>query len=266
MELRLLLSSNTPTPHHSKAPASFSLHLKILLFRNIPLAFLPLLSYLFNMTTTNVFAELLIIGIETMAWIALLIFSLWGYGWIDFAIFNNLVIAIPLAAAAYVLGIMMDRVSDGLLAKADHAIRKNVLGERAAKSFSQLRSYVLAKSPYLSTDLDYLRSRLRIMRSSTINFGFLALTGAAFILTRVDAAANTKYWAAATAFFTGMLLSSLSYYAWSISSLTYYLRLQTAFALLPDDDAKSNKEEKPASTPIRNRGGNGHDDGNGASG
>jgi hypothetical protein len=219
------------------------------------------------MSTTNVFAELLIIGIETLAWIALLIFSLWGHGWIDFAIFNNLVIAIPLAAAAYVLGIMMDRVSDGLLARADHAIRRKVLGERAAKSFSQLRSYVLAKSAYLSADLDYLRSRLRIMRSSAINFGFLALTGAAFILTRVEVAAAIKYWAAATAFFAGMFLASLSYYAWSISSLTYYLRLQTAFALLPDDDAGSKKEEKPASTPMRTRGGNGHDgSGNGASG
>jgi hypothetical protein len=234
--------------------------------RNIALAFLPLSSYLSHMTTTNVFAELLIIGIETLAWIALLIFSLWGYGWIDFAIFNNLVVAIPLAAAAYVLGIIMDRVSDGLLAKADHNIRRKVLGERAAKSFSQLRSYVLAKSPYLSSDLDYLRSRLRIMRSSAVNFGFLALTGAAFILTRVEAA-GTKYWAAATAFFAGMFLASLSYYAWSISSLTYYLRLQTAFALLPDDDASSNKEEKPAAAPIRHRSGNGHEgSGNGASG
>ena len=87
------------------------------------------------MTTTNVFAELLIIGIETLAWIALLIFCLFGYGWIDFSIFNNLAIAIPLAAAAYVLGIIMDRVSDTLLAGPDHAIRRKVLGERAAQSF-----------------------------------------------------------------------------------------------------------------------------------
>ncbi len=233
---------------------------------NIALAFLLLSAYLSDMATTNVFAELLIIGIETMAWIALMIFSLWGYSWVDFAIFNNLVIAIPLAATAYVLGIMMDRVSDGLLAKPDHAIRRNVLGERAAKSFSQLRSYILARSPYLSSDLDYLRSRLRIMRSSTINFGFLALTGAAFILTRLEAAANVKYWAAAFTFFAGMLLSSLSYYAWNISSLTYYLRLQTAFALLPDEDSRSNKQEKSESTPSRTRNGNGHDGGNGASG
>lgn len=219
------------------------------------------------MTTTNVFAELLIIGIETLAWIALLIFSLWGYDWIDFAVFNNLIAAIPLAAVAYVLGIIMDRVSDAFLAGTDHAIRRKVLGERVANSFSQLRSYVLAKSPYLSTDLDYLRSRLRIMRSSAINFGLLALTGAAFILTRVNTVASTKYWAAATAFFAGVLLASLSYYAWSISSLTYYLRLQTAFALLPEEDARSNQEEKPASKPVRGRSSNGHGgSGNGASG
>jgi len=194
------------------------------------------------MSTTNVFAELLIIGIETLAWIALLIFSFFGYAWIDFSIFNNFVIAIPLAATAYVLGIMMDRVSDTLLNGADHAIRKNVLGERAAESFSHLRSFVLAKSPYLSTDLDYLRSRLRIMRSSIINFGLLAITGAMFIWSRVPASINTRYTAAATAFLLALILSSLSYYAWRASSITYYLRLQTAFALLPDD-WRSGKEE-----------------------
>jgi len=194
------------------------------------------------MTTTNVFAELLIIGMETIAWIALLIFSLFGYDWIDFAIFNNLIIAIPLAAAAYVLGIIMDRVSDTLLAGRDHTIRKKVMGERAAESFSHLRSYILAKSPYLSTDLDYLRSRLRIMRSSTINFGLLAIASAAFIFTRVQSPVRTQYWATATAFLLGVILASLSYYAWSASSITYYLRLQTAFVLLPED-WESKKEE-----------------------
>jgi len=140
------------------------------------------------MTTTNVFAELLIIGIETMGWIALLILSLFGYEWIDFSVFNHLVIAIPLAVAAYVLGIMMDRVSDVLLAGADHKIRKNVLGERVAQSFPQLRIYILA----------------------------------------------------------GVIFASLSFYAWRASSITYYLRLQTAFALLPDD-WRSSKEEMPES-------------------
>lgn len=193
------------------------------------------------MTTTNVFAELLIIGIETLAWIALLICSLFGYAWIDFSIFNNLAIAIPLAAAAYVLGIMMDRISDTLLAGADHAIRRSVLGERAAESFAQLRIYILAKSPFLSNDLDYLRSRLRIMRSSIINFGFLAITGATFIISRVVLNLQDKFWAAAVAFLFGMFLASLSYYAWRASSTTYYLRLQTAFALLPDE-WRSNKE------------------------
>ncbi|MDZ7289761.1 MAG: hypothetical protein ONB44_06965 [candidate division KSB1 bacterium] len=205
------------------------------------------------MSTTNVFAELLIIGIETLAWIALLIFSLFGYQWIDFSIFNNLVVAVPLAATAYVLGIIMDRVSDTLLSNADHAIRRNVLGEEVAQSFSQLRSYILAKSPYLSNDLDYFRSRLRIMRSSTINFAFMAITGAAFVLTRVHATISTKFWAAVTAFLIGVLFSSLSYYAWSISSITYYLRLRTAFALLPDQDGRSTKEEKSPTDPIRDR-------------
>ncbi|MDZ7363017.1 MAG: hypothetical protein ONB46_20195 [candidate division KSB1 bacterium] len=187
------------------------------------------------MTTTNVFAELLIIGIETMGWIALLILSLFGYEWIDFSILNNLVIAIPLAAAAYVLGIMMDRLSDVLLAGADHKIRQKVLGERVAQSFPHLRIYILAKSPFLSTDLDYLRSRLRIMRSSLVNFGLLAITAAAFILSRAPISLNAKFSAAATAFLAGAVFASLSFYAWRASSITYYLRLQTAFALLPDD-------------------------------
>jgi len=73
------------------------------------------------MTTTNVFAELLIIGIETLTWIALLIFCLFGYGWIDFAVFNNLAIAIPLAAAAYVL--RLARQLDHLLSAPANSFR-----------------------------------------------------------------------------------------------------------------------------------------------
>jgi hypothetical protein len=103
------------------------------------------------------------------------------------------------------------------------------------------------------------------MRSSAVNFGFLALPGAAFILSRSQVPVPARYWAAATALLSGLLLSAMSYYAWSASSITYYLRLQTAFALLPEDDAPSRqKEEKPASTPVRQRSGNGHDSANGA--
>lgn len=186
------------------------------------------------MATTNVFAELLIIGIETLVWIALLIFCLFGYSWIDFSMFNQLALAIPLAALTYVIGIIMDRVSDTLLAGADHRIRRSVLGESAAPLFASLRISILARSPYLSTDLDYLRSRLRIMRSSIINFGLLAVCGATFILTRLRLAPPAHYTAAATVFLAGVILASLSHYAWRASSITYYLRLQTAFALLPE--------------------------------
>jgi hypothetical protein len=221
-----------------------------------------------KMSTTHVFAELLIIGIETMAWITLLIFSLFGYHWIDFSLFENLVIAIPLAAAAYVLGIIMDRLSDVLLSGPDHTTRVQAMGPRAAESFGQLRSYVLAKSPHLATDLDYLRSRLRIMRSSVINFGILGVTGTAFILSRIKIDLDTQYWAAVTAFFAGAFLSGLSFYAWRASSITYYLRLKIAFALLPEEEwstSQEKKEEQPESKPSSSPGpgSNGRGGGNG---
>jgi hypothetical protein len=162
-----------------------------------------------------------------------------------------------------VLGIIMDRASDTLLAGLDHAIRRKVLGERAAKAFASLRIYILAKSAYLSADLDYLRSRLRIMRSSMINFCLLAIFGAVFILSRLPIAPPNKYSAAVTAFLLGVILASLSYYAWRASSITYYLRLQTAFALLPDDSS-GDKEKNSASPPLRHR--NGNAGGNGVSG
>jgi hypothetical protein len=195
------------------------------------------------MTTTHVFAELMIVGIETMAWIALLLFTLFGYTWIDFNRFNNLFLAVPLAAGAYVLGIITDRLSDALLFKPDHAIRLQVMSEQVAKSFSQLRSYVLSRSPHLSADLDYLRS-------SIINFALLGMTSTAFILTRIRIDLDTQYWAAVAAFLTGAILSAMSYYAWRASSLTYYLRLQTAFALLPEESSNDDKKERPESKTV----------------
>lgn len=64
------------------------------------------------MNTTSLFVELVVIGVGALAWVALLVLSVFGYDWVPLDPLLAAAATVPLLSVVYVLGIVSDRVAD----------------------------------------------------------------------------------------------------------------------------------------------------------
>ena len=120
------------------------------------------------MSTTNLFVELIVIGIGAFIWLVLLMLSIFGYAWVPDRDWLGLVAAVPALAFVYVLGIISDRVADALFQRIwTDDLRGAYFANRA--EYYDARRVILTRSERLSELLEYGRSRLRICRGWTLN-------------------------------------------------------------------------------------------------
>ena len=66
------------------------------------------------MSTTNLFVELLVIGVGASIWLILSTLSVLGYAWVPVDRLLSPSAAVPALALVYVLGIISDRVADAV--------------------------------------------------------------------------------------------------------------------------------------------------------
>lgn len=123
------------------------------------------------MPTTALVAEIVIIGLEAEAVLALAVFAVFGWGWVDFAGLHDWVTPLTIAAfaIAYVLGIVCDRFADNVLKPLPLRSRR-----RTPQPVPKMRMAVLAAKPEVGKFLEYQRSRIRVARGSA----FICLLGA----------------------------------------------------------------------------------------
>lgn len=122
------------------------------------------------MSTTNLFVELLVIGVGAFAWLALLLMTALG---IDLAalqsLFTSPVAAIPALAIVYLLGIVTDRIAD----RAFHLLRVEAKQRTkypgGSDQYFQDRWLVLGQSEQFAQFYEYSRSRQRICRGWALN-------------------------------------------------------------------------------------------------
>ncbi len=144
------------------------------------------------MATTAVFAEILIVGLQVEAWLALILLSVFGTEWIhpdqvaDFAALLTIVVL----ALAYVLGIILDRLADTLLDYLEHTrpgthvktwLRKKERPEKLEK-VATMRMKVMVASDGATRFLDYQRSRWRIARATVLNLAIAGLAAALYVV------------------------------------------------------------------------------------
>ncbi|MCI5211720.1 MAG: hypothetical protein D3910_23725 [Candidatus Electrothrix sp. ATG2] len=157
------------------------------------------------MSTTQLFAELLIIGIGVMAWIILLLACIPSK---DLNILSSISIlaGIPFLALSYVLGILQDRFSYRIFRHKKDRIKKSILGkieEIERIKPCQLERVVTEQSANFMRKVEYNRSRLRIARSWSVNF---LLIGISFIIWH----ANVQKISVSQAICIGVMLFSLT--------------------------------------------------------
>jgi hypothetical protein len=137
------------------------------------------------MNTTMLFAEIIVIGLQSFVWILFLVLSVFGTNWItiisvalkDWQAF----IAIIFVPIIYTLGIIIDRLSDILTDPWNERIKKQIIGNTEYPS-TVMRFALGQNNPTLNMQLEYTRTRMRIMRASAINFALTTV----FILTYIS--------------------------------------------------------------------------------
>jgi hypothetical protein len=121
------------------------------------------------------YVELLVIGLGSLVWIGL--FISWGYSenWIirlslDFKNFGAIILPFVFSAA-YVGGILIDKAS------------KAAMDLNKAKK-NDLHEETIVGSESAATVLNYMRSKIRIMRGYLFNWPLLGLSGAGYLYCR----------------------------------------------------------------------------------
>ncbi len=136
------------------------------------------------MSTTDLFVELVIIGMGSAIWIFFLVISIFGFSWVDSNKLLSLPALIPFLSLTYVVGIVIDRIADTLFEWlwAKELFRKYYENK---DDFHNDRRIIYIHEGRLASLLEYGRSRLRICRGWALNSVLIFLTLNLFAWTKI---------------------------------------------------------------------------------
>lgn len=188
------------------------------------------------MVTTAVFAEIIIGGLEAEAWLLLLVLGVFGRKSIDLGTAHDWVALITLlvVAAAYVLGVVVDRIADSLLVRfLSSTLRARPVDKPA--NVERMRMRLLSNDDATARFLDYQRSRMRVARATVLNLG-VTLPVLVFFLLRQTTASALGVVAAALIVCAAETVAAVVYRG---IEFAYMCRLSEAYRLtegLPETD------------------------------
>jgi len=166
------------------------------------------------MSTTALFIELLITGLQAAIWLILLILCVLGFDWINPERLKGFeaMIAVLLLPIVYPAGVFIDYLADRLFNRWEMKIRETY---NLSKGWSAMRLLMQTKDPALASHFGYIRSRIRISRSSAFNFALITITGVTFTSVRCGNVPQFPFWR--TIFLEtviGATLTALAIMAW----------------------------------------------------
>jgi len=134
------------------------------------------------MSTTSLFVELVVIGAGAAIWVGLLILAVFGVEWLP-AVAASREFALPMLLPAlsimYVLGILVDRLADGIFVRQADRLRARTFPTR--EDYRYARTLIYVQSDSLKDLFEYNRSRLRICRGWVVNAVLILLTSNLFV-------------------------------------------------------------------------------------
>ena len=182
------------------------------------------------MSTTNLFVELVVIGVGALAWVVLLVLSVFGWNWVPTEKVFSTVALIPLLSLIYVLGIVSDRIADSIFEKWwNDNLRKERFPD--INDYHAARRQILTRSERLSELLEYGRSRLRICRGWALNSVLIAVALNLFVWMRLTGSSLAL---SLSLFGTVAVLSFAiaSWYTWRKLTVTEYRKVEEQAAFL----------------------------------
>jgi len=145
------------------------------------------------MATTVLFIEHLITGFQASIWFTLFVLSLFGYEWIDLNKFTGttLVLTLLIISIIYPFGVFVDNIADDILKSWNRKIRKKYIQD---ETHSARRLLAITKDEALADYLGYVRTRIRISRSASLNFLLITISSIAFTATRLQNVLANSFW------------------------------------------------------------------------
>ena len=178
------------------------------------------------MQTTNLFVELIVIGFGAVIWLSLILLSVFGYAWIPFNQVLSLPALVPIVAASYILGIVVDRLTDSASSYWDGKLRDQHFTDQQV--YQNARTIIYSQSTSLKDWFQYGRSRLRICRGWIFNALLCLCSLLAFIWIRLpENSPRIRLTIAGFLFFSSLAISFA--FAWYKLTNNEYLRLSKEY-------------------------------------
>lgn len=190
------------------------------------------------MSTTDLFVELIVVGLGAFSWLGLLLLAVLG---IDLALLRAILAepaaALPVLVLIYLLGIVTDRAADRLFNLWWVDKKQQLLYPGGQNQFHQDKTLVLAQSERFAQMYEYSRSRQRICRGWALNGFLLLITALILLFVRFSQLPNLSLLAlTATVLLLGLVYSC--WRAWLLMVDTELRRVQEQASLLRQQSAK----------------------------
>ena len=122
------------------------------------------------MTTTALYVELIVIGVQVEAWIIILVNAFFRNNFSVFTLASDNAFIVLLALIpAYVLGMLFDRIADQIFYQKEQRIKKK-------SGLHSSSSLLIEETPKMHEFQLYTRSKYRVLRATTLNTPLLAFS------------------------------------------------------------------------------------------
>jgi hypothetical protein len=126
-------------------------------------------------STTQLFAELVVIGIGASLWLSLFSAAVFHHQFDQSLPKLGSALLVAFVGVAYVLGIVIDRLAYSLLRPVEEADARRILAAAGLPEAPTVERYVQVRSTVLGKLIQYNRSRLRICRAWVLNAVLISL-------------------------------------------------------------------------------------------
>ena len=192
------------------------------------------------MTSTAIFAEILVVGLQATVWVALLCLLIADLNGVHVGGITARLGALKEWATlittfvigfAYTLGIIVDRIADSLWSWINDALRSEAgeANKKPGPSVPKKRLQIMSRDEGLTKFLEYVRSRMRIARSTSLNLVLIMIT--ATLLAR-----HSGWLWVLMIIGSGSVLVIISAYVSRRIGKTYDKRLNQAYKLVEDTE------------------------------
>jgi hypothetical protein len=203
----------------------------------------------YQMGTTSLIVEMVIIGFQVLVWMSLIVLILFGYRDIDPAKLKDwsAIISLALVGTSYTLGLVFNGFIGSVFAHSESSLWKSFVtrsgreGRRGPAQIptdpGQMRAYITAFNSDASEDLTSEAHRHSLIRATSLNLVLIGITSLVWVTKQYG------FWLRLdlAILLSSLLLIGLSLFTWFGLSVTYYWHLCSVY------DAMKESQEKDAS-------------------